>query len=214
MRTIVSVVGSLLAALALPVLFVLVNGGLIYRTQCATPEGTVRTDWSYEWRSPIPYLLAPKETGCEVHSATHVLASKVGVAELDERSASEIVRGYAATEGADPDISYMSGVFAVITDLQEATGKQLSLRDNLTVMVEKGEELRRLAPPGYVAEDHARMVSAYDESVSLYRDTLDAMKADDQPRAQGLARDSVAATEEFARLAEQIRQAVVVHAAG
>lgn len=158
MRTFLGATGSVLAVLVVPVLFVLVNGGLTYRIQCPTAEGTVKTRWSYEWNQPIPYLLAPTETGCEVHSATHVLASKAGIAKLDEHGASSVETSATASGETVRFVAGASGVLAAVSDdwvrqkraASEAQGLSrretvdLLRRSSATTHTVYGEQIRSL----------------------------------------------------------------------
>ena len=75
-----SIIGGALVILA----FALVNGGYVYRMQCATTDGRVYTDWSWRIWAVVPYLLPPKLDGCETHSSTRVLLSKAGVWKLPD----------------------------------------------------------------------------------------------------------------------------------
>jgi hypothetical protein len=203
----VGVVGALL-------ILGLINGGLVYRKQCATVEGTVKTDWTYRWFAPIPYLLAPSESGCDVHNGTRVALSSIGIWDLKQPTASDLQRNYAKSSRTDPGLAYISEVIAVINDLKQATREHVNLKTAFVVMRKGKADLHALTPPDYLRADHARMLVAYDRSVDEAQRYLDLLRAGDQAAAQRHAKASVAATTQFALIAQRMQQTVVAKQAG
>ena len=57
---------------------VAINGGYIYRTQCAGAGGSTDTSWSYKINQIVPYIGYSK-TGCETHTATRVALNSLGI---------------------------------------------------------------------------------------------------------------------------------------
>lgn len=208
----VAVLSGYLVTLAIVLtMFGLVNGGLVYRTQCPTPEGTLKTDWTYKWFLPIPYLLASSEEGCETHNGTRIALAKIGVWELEEKTAAQIARDY-VTEDTDPAIAYYSTVYAVISDLRRAGRARMSLDRHMALMEERAQELHALTPPASVAADHARMVNAFDQMVDLNRKGLQELAAGDEVTVS--VDDLRDATADFLVLAEKIRSRLVQEATG
>lgn len=58
-----------------------VNGGYVYRVECPTPQGTTETEWTYRIMNILPYV-GYSRPGCEVHTATRVALSKIGIWEI------------------------------------------------------------------------------------------------------------------------------------
>jgi hypothetical protein len=67
-----------LAFLLVALLVVAINGGYVYRTQCAGAGGSTETDWTYKINQVIPYL-GHSKTGCETHTATRVALNSLGI---------------------------------------------------------------------------------------------------------------------------------------
>lgn len=137
-------------------LFTLVNGGLTYRQSCARSDGTVATDWTYRWFAPIPYLLSPSREGCETHTATRVLLSKIGLWTLPHHNAGQI----AASTTTDAGTAYYGEIYSLGNQLAEAAKAKdrakfrSALRDGNTL-------LATLAPPDYLASDAAEFRKAW-----------------------------------------------------
>jgi len=70
--------GGVLTFMVIALLVVAINGGYVYRTQCAGAGGSTETDWSYKINQVIPYIGYSK-TGCETHTATSVILNSVGI---------------------------------------------------------------------------------------------------------------------------------------
>lgn len=70
--------GALVGFVLVALLVLAVNGGYVYRTQCAGANGSTETDWTYKIDQVIPYLGYSK-TGCASHSATRVALDAVGI---------------------------------------------------------------------------------------------------------------------------------------
>ncbi|MDQ2983106.1 MAG: hypothetical protein M3R70_04150 [Actinomycetota bacterium] len=202
--------GAALGGLLVTILILgLVNGGLIYRKQCPTAQATVRTDWSYRWFAPVPYLLAPKEGGCEVHSGTRVALSSLGIASLKTRSAADLERNFAESGRTDPGVAYISGVIAVITDLRTATRQHVGFQTALKVMQKGAHDLHALRPPDYLASDHPKLLAVYDRSVAEAQAMLTAIRTGDQVTARKHSKRLVAATGAFLRIADRMQQVVL-----
>jgi len=73
--------GGVLTFLFVVLLAVAINGGYVYRTQCAGASGSTETNWSYKINQVIPYIGYSK-TGCETHTATRVALDSVGLWKL------------------------------------------------------------------------------------------------------------------------------------
>jgi hypothetical protein len=80
-------------------LFFVVNAGLTYRIDCVTNDLRVSSHWTYQWNAPLPYLLAPQESGCVTHNATRVLLAKVGVGHVGSPTVGGIAASLATGDG-------------------------------------------------------------------------------------------------------------------
>jgi hypothetical protein len=70
--------GGVLTFVVVALLVVAVNGGYVYRTQCAGAGGSIETNWSYKINQVIPYIGYSK-AGCDTHTATRVALNSVGI---------------------------------------------------------------------------------------------------------------------------------------
>lgn len=146
MLRVVSLLGGLVAAACVLVLALAVNGGLAYRIDCAADNGGVARHWSYEWNQPIPYLLAPTQTGCEVHSATRLLVSSLGLFRVREGGAGDIAVRSAKSESLTSGEAYYATVYAIGVDV--TTGLKAATWAGVDAKLEKGSQrLRSLGPP-------------------------------------------------------------------
>jgi hypothetical protein len=82
MRWVTSLAG-LGVALVLVTVFIFVNGGYVYRTQCPRVGGSVETDWTYQINAILPYI-GYSRSNCAVHTATRVALDAVGVWKIDD----------------------------------------------------------------------------------------------------------------------------------
>lgn len=64
------------------VVFLLVNGGYVYRTDCARAGGTTEREWTYSWNGLFPYI-GYSRSGCDTHSGTRVALDAVGLWKID-----------------------------------------------------------------------------------------------------------------------------------
>jgi hypothetical protein len=132
--------GQRLAALALGVVFFLlvIVGGGVYRTDCATKSGTHEKSWRLG--DTIPYLTGARE-GCKQDSLTRYVLGKVGVmSDVEPTYNASLIRkiGAGSTE-----------VASFVPTLKSASGFHGSLNEPkleaLTLLLLRGE-LNKLTP--------------------------------------------------------------------
>lgn len=127
----------------------LFNAGLAYRMDCAQADGTVASEWTYQWFAPIPFLLAPKKEGCKTYNGAHVLLSKIGVWSIPNETAGQI----AVSTAADDGTAYYARIYEVQT--QFAAAVKAKNRPALLKAVNDGATtFANLQPPPYVAPSH------------------------------------------------------------
>jgi hypothetical protein len=209
LRYLASGLGALIGIVVVLLFFGLVNGGLVYRKQCPTAEGTVKTDWTYRWSAPLPYVLAPSEEGCEVHSGTRMALSSIGLWKVPQRTAADLERKYAASSRTDPGVAYISNVIAVMNDLRRATRERVSVKESFRVMRKGGDDLHALKPPAYLRADHQRMLGAYDRSLADDVLALELFRKGDRAGAQKWARSANAESAQFVLIAQRMQRVVL-----
>jgi hypothetical protein len=74
--------GVLLAWTAGLSLFLLINGGYVYKTTCPLPSGGKQSSWTWTINDILPYIRQTEEP-CTSHTATRLFVSAVGIAPLD-----------------------------------------------------------------------------------------------------------------------------------
>jgi len=92
-ETILRATVGLASVLGVLLVFLLVNGGYVYRTECPRAGGSTETDWSYRIYQFIPYL-GYSRSGCESHTATRVALDAIGVWKLDDDEGVSAPTGY------------------------------------------------------------------------------------------------------------------------
>jgi len=68
-------------AVVVVVLFVVANGGYVYKTTCPNPDGSSTTSWTYGIDDILPYIRSTSPP-CVSHTATRLLLSVTGVWKL------------------------------------------------------------------------------------------------------------------------------------
>jgi hypothetical protein len=106
-----------LGALGVVLLVLAVNGGFVYRTQCAGASGSTETNWTYKINQVIPYIGYSK-TGCEAHTATRIALDKVGIWKLHH-----------STAAVDHTPEYTAANVATISKGCSNTGAKVSFCD-------------------------------------------------------------------------------------
>ncbi len=108
---------ALLGFVGIALAVAVINGGYVYRTQCAGANGSTETNWSYKINQVIPYIGYSK-TGCESHTGTRVVLDSVGIWKLHD-SASTV----------DHTAEYTAGDVARISSGCVGTGATKSFCD-------------------------------------------------------------------------------------
>jgi hypothetical protein len=104
-------------ALVVLTVAVLVNGGFVYKTSCATADGHTVTHWSYAISDVIPYI-GYAESGCQSHTATRELLSAVGVWPLGSKHTANAGSGHTLVSSDDyavglrADINAITGIYS------------------------------------------------------------------------------------------------------
>lgn len=159
--------------------FGLLVGGLAYKKECATNRGTVRTDWTFQWWPPIPYLFRPGESGCIVHTGTRVALNAVGIAEYPKATLTSIARD-AAEKTGDKSAAYY-------VQIREATREYMN-RNKASQSVSDAEKsidgyldvLRELEPPPQYPSPHRKLIDELTDARSRADGIRSAIEADDQ----------------------------------
>jgi hypothetical protein len=75
--------GSIATGVTVGVIFLLINGGYVYRTKCPLPGGSTQTHWTYGIDDILPYIRSTSPP-CKSHTGTRLLLSAVGIAKIDD----------------------------------------------------------------------------------------------------------------------------------
>jgi hypothetical protein len=120
-----AIASSLVAALgviAVILLIVVINGGYVWRSDCATSRGTVKTSYSYSLYQLVPYL-APSESGCSYYSGTRVIASAIGFWKIPDANG-----GNAAPSSSPETAQFVAGASDVLDAISKDWQRQLALQ--------------------------------------------------------------------------------------
>jgi hypothetical protein len=75
--------GSVAVGLTVAVVFLLINGGYVYRTKCPLSSGGTQTNWTYGIDDILPYIRSTSYP-CKSHTGTRLLLSAVGIAKIND----------------------------------------------------------------------------------------------------------------------------------
>ncbi|MDQ2983105.1 MAG: hypothetical protein M3R70_04145 [Actinomycetota bacterium] len=67
-----------LGGIAIALVFLLVNGGYVYRTKCPLPSGGTETNWTYGINDILPYIRSTSPP-CKSHTGTRLGLSATGI---------------------------------------------------------------------------------------------------------------------------------------
>jgi hypothetical protein len=105
--------GGLIMALVVLTVAVLVNGGFVYKTSCATADGHTITHWSYAISDVIPYI-GYAESGCQSHTGTRELLSAVGVWPLGSKHTANAGSGHTLVSSDDYAVGLRADINAIL----------------------------------------------------------------------------------------------------
>jgi hypothetical protein len=190
--------------LALVLIFaVLEIGGITFRKDCVTPQGTVKHDWTFQWYAPIPYVFRPSQPGCAVHTGTRVALNEIGLFPYTENPGRILAKSGGSAAG--PDVAYYDAIYAVMTDIakQVTAGGLLSAPPDF--MHHERESLERLNPPSNVASEHAAILQHFEHLDSLLSDAKAAVARRDNAKVEADGREANADLQAMAHTGEEIR---------
>jgi hypothetical protein len=108
---------ALLSGAVVVLLIAAINGGYVYRTQCAGASGSTETNWTYKINQVIPYIGYSK-AGCETHTGTRVALDSLGIWKLHN-----------STTAVDHTAEYTASDVAQISSGCVGTGAKQSFCD-------------------------------------------------------------------------------------
>jgi len=203
--------GGRVLSLAFVVLLISAElGGITYRKDCPTPQGTVSKDWNFQWFIPIPYVFRPSAPGCAIHTGTRVALNAVGVFRFSD-DAGQIAK-VTFRGSTDPGTQYYAGVYAVFTELGRYIRAGGLLQAPAAALPSEEATLQSLRPPAYVSSAHAELVREFATFVRDIQEGRAAQTRGDQAAVQAL---DLRTRPDFTTLVateERIRLAVVAHA--
>lgn len=174
--------GGLLVVGILAVQFTMLAGflgGLAYKQECVTDKGTVKSDWTFQWAAPIPYVFRPSDPGCITHTASRVALNAVGIAGY-EKTTPTLVATKFAEDTTDADAAYF-------VQLREATSEYMKRNESADTITAGESSVRtylavldKLTPPARYGKAHAELTGALQRSQSLTPKLRDAINRRDR----------------------------------
>lgn len=68
---------------AIALIFLLINGGYVYRTKCPLPSGGTQTSWTYGINDILPYIRSTSAP-CKSHTGTRLALSAIGISPIHD----------------------------------------------------------------------------------------------------------------------------------
>jgi hypothetical protein len=201
------VVGGLLALVGMLLFFGLMTGGLAYRKDCVTQEGTVKHDWVFQWAQPLPYLFRPSQPGCAVHTGTRVALDEIGLFPFTDNPGRIAAKSGGSAAGSD--VAYYDNVFAVLTDIANQVKAGGLLRAPSDYLQRKRESVERLNPPSYLAPQQAALLREFRQLEADLRVAIAANARRDTAKLDALGRKGERDILAMLHTGEAIRSAVV-----
>jgi hypothetical protein len=176
-RGVGAAIGGLLGLVGVLLFLVLVEvGGISYRKDCLTNQGTVSQSWTFTWFAPIPFLFRPSQQGCVVHTGTRVALNAIGIDTFKPSTPESIAGQGASSAGVDP---YWPKLRAVLVELsnQPQSG---SLSDHIAALVKARDAVASLSPPAPYAAAHQNLVATMSALVASGQELRTALQHRDR----------------------------------
>jgi hypothetical protein len=176
-RGVGAAIGGLLGIVGVLLFLVLVEvGGISYRKDCLTNQGTVSQGWTFTWFAPIPFLFRPSQQGCVVHTGTRVALNAIGIDTFKPSTPESIAGQGASSAGVDP---YWPKLRAVLIELsnQPQSG---SLSDRTAALIKARDAVASLSPPAPYAAAQQHLVATMSALVASGQELQAALQRGDR----------------------------------
>lgn len=201
--------GALLAVALFVVFIALEIGGISFRKDCVTPQGTVTHDWTFQWYAPIPYVFRPSAPGCAVHTGTRVALNEIGLFPYNENPGRILLKSGAATQSNGT--AYYDGLYAVIVDIVNQVKAGGFLKAPPDFMSREQAAIEQLSPPSHFAEQQAKILHDWLEVEAEFRSAKAASARGDKKTLNALGLKSSAQLQDITRVGETVRSELSVH---
>jgi hypothetical protein len=180
-------------------------GGISYRKDCVTAEGTIKKDWTFSWFTPIPFVFRPSQEGCQVHTGVRVAMNAVGLFPYKEYSASQAARDAASDPDLDANQQYFAALYADLNDMKTWNAKHPEdMRGGIAVLNKTADAIDELTPPETVATEHHRLVALFRSSAKTGGEIVTAFEQNDRATIQRLSPELEGANARQVRLLNAI----------
>jgi hypothetical protein len=157
--------------------FALFVGGVSYRKECLKQDAaTVKTDWTFTWFAPIPYVFRPSEPGCIVHTGTRVALDSFGIAKFEPTTPELIASKYAAT-ASNENAAYLGQVKVTLVAMQKASQTSLTFTQAFAIINRTEQRIAALTPPPRYVGLHNRLLTVLRDAEGHGHAAQDAIRA-------------------------------------
>jgi hypothetical protein len=196
------------AAFVLVVLGVALEiGGVSYRKDCVTSQGTVKHDWTFQLGPPIPYAFRPSQPGCAVHTGMRVALNEIGLFPYTENPGRILANSGGSAAG--PGVAYYDSLYAVMTDIAKQVRAGGLLSAPPSFMRHERESVERLSPPSSVASQQSAFLQHFVHVEALLNDARAAVANRDSARVEADGREANADLQAMAHAGEEVRATLV-----
>lgn len=130
-------------------------GGISYRKDCLTSQGTVSQSWTFQWAAPIPFVFRPSEKGCIVHTGAHVALNAIGIDTFTPSTPEAILGQATAAANVNP---YWPALNLTVRTLQN-TPTSADLTTHIAALSTAQDDLVKLSPPAAYSAAHQQLTS-------------------------------------------------------
>jgi hypothetical protein len=180
-------VGALAGMLFVALQFGLFVGGISYRKDCLTASGAVKSDWSFTWFAPIPYVFRPSQAGCEIHTGTRVVLNSLGVGRFSSPTTASLAKK-ASMESDNDQLAYFGQLKASIVEYQNESATVADIDAGQKLLNKILGELDQLEPPTKYAAVQGRLIQLFRDTESAGREAQAAVDAGDQEALAAVSR--------------------------